>query len=67
MTGQPIAAIRIQDAILDELAAQADGLAMGAPYVETPVPGLDRRFVKIDGDVDVLAIAIRVAALVNDR
>lgn len=63
MTGQPIAAIRIQEAILDELQRQAEDGKPG-PYVDA---GQGARDVIVDGHVDVQAIAIAVANLVNDR
>ena len=63
MTGQPIAAIRIQEAILDELERQADVDHVG-PFSIDRISG---DVFDLDGPVDIQAIAIAVANLVNYR
>ena len=65
--GQPIAAIRIQEAILDAIEAQTlksrDGLTVRTDAARNHDPAI----VTVEGVLDVQAIAIAVANLVNDR
>lgn len=56
-----IPAVRIQDAILDELENQV-GASDGSLKVKA-----FSQVAEIEGQVDVLAIAVRIAQLVNDR